>query len=122
MSRQNFEMVRGNDFAFNVAITLAGAPYNITTSSLRFIAKSDYSDADIAAIINLTVGSGITILNGPAGSAQIIIPRSNTVVASIPTNYTIDLFYELQVNNGGTTLTPLHGILTIIPSVSQTTP
>lgn len=86
------EIVRGDSERLKALVT----PFS-AAASLRFMAKKWLSDADDAAIIDKTIGAGITIvdagdLDTPA-EAQIIISPLDTQVLS---NKRISLYYELE--------------------------
>lgn len=89
------EIVRGDNERLKALITPASA-----AASLRFMAKKRLSDADSAAIIDKTVGNGITIveagdLDTPA-EAQIVIDPSDTLVLPNRDRIEMALYYELE--------------------------
>lgn len=89
------EIVRGDNERLKALIT----PFSAAVS-LRFMAKKKLSDADAAAIIDKTVGDGITIvdagdLDTPA-EAQIVIDPTDTQVLPNTDKREISLYYELE--------------------------
>lgn len=86
------EIVRGDSERLKALIT----PFS-AAASLRFMAKTLLSDADAAAIIDKTIGDGITIVDAgdvnTAAEAQIVIDPLDTQV--LP-NKRISLYYELE--------------------------
>lgn len=86
------EIVRGDSERLKALVT----PFS-AASSLRFMAKKKLGDADSAAIIDKTIGEGITIvdagdLDTPA-EAQIEIDPADTQVLR---NKEVTLIYELE--------------------------
>lgn len=89
------EIVRGDSERLKALIT----PFSAATS-LRFMAKKRLSDADSAAIIDKTVGDGITIvevgdLDTPA-EAQILIDPEDTLPLRNTDKIEVALYYELE--------------------------
>lgn len=88
-------IVRGDSERLKAVVT----PFSAVTS-LRFMVKKNLSEADGAAIIDKSIGNGITIVdvgnvNTPA-EAQILIDPLDTQV--LP-NRRISLHYELEDGN-----------------------
>ena|SRR5687767_1037221 len=86
------EIVRGDNERLKALVT----PFS-AAASLRFMAKKRLSDADDAAIIDKTIGDGITIVDAgdvdtPA-EAQIVIGPTDTQALS---NKQVSLIYELE--------------------------
>lgn len=124
MAFQNLTMTRGNDFSFDANVTQNGVPASISAYTFRMTAKWRPTDADGSALFQLTNGSGITILNGPAGTINVTIPRVATNSTSIPF-HTINVPYDLQLNTGGATSatqTIMQGNLRILPNITITDP
>lgn len=89
------EIVRGDNERLKALIT----PFS-AAASLRFMAKKRLSDADDDAIIDKTIGNGITIVdagdvNTPA-EAQIVIEPTDTQVLPNTDKREISLYYELE--------------------------
>lgn len=113
-------MTRGDTFAFNLAVTSAGAPFNLTGCSIRVTAKWDYANLDAAAVFTRTIGSGVTVTNAAGGLATVVIAPSNT--STLPAN-PVNLYYDIQVTDGSSNVYTVNsGILTVSPDVSITTP
>lgn len=89
------EIVRGDSERLKALITPFGA-----ATSLRFMAKKRLSDADDAAIIDKTVGAGITIVDAGDEStpaeAQIVIDPTDTQVLPNTDKREVSLYYELE--------------------------
>ena len=77
--------------------------YLTFATGLRFMAKRNLRDADADAVIDKTIGNGITITvaGGPAvyAQAQIEIDPLDTLALS---NKEVTLFYELEDGNDHT--------------------
>jgi hypothetical protein len=107
---QNLEIMRGDDERLLAVIT----PFT-AAASLHFMAKKRLGDADAAAIITKSLGSGITVtvpgdVNTPA-QAQIAINKADSQV--LP-NKDQTLYYNLT---DGANHTLAKGKLTVKPEV-----
>lgn len=116
----NLKMFRGRTFAFNLAVTQAGAEYDLTGATLRMTAKYSYDDADGSAVFTVSSpASGIVITNTSGGLATVTLTPAKTT--SLPTNE-VSLFYDIQLTNSSGVYSIADGILTVLPNVSITTP
>lgn len=116
----NLTVKRGDTSSFSLAVTQSGAVYNLTGASIRFTAKWNYTDADGSAVFTRTIGSGITIVSAPNGTATITFSAANT--SSLPA-YPVSLYYDVQVTDGSSNIfTVVDGILNVNPDVSVTSP
>jgi hypothetical protein len=87
-------MYRGDTVTFDaVATTAAGAVQSLTGCSIWFTAKKAKGDADAAAICQLTIGSGITIVSAAGGTFTVVIPKTATEGLTRDTT----LYYDVQV-------------------------
>jgi hypothetical protein len=98
-----------------------GSVQDITGHTLRFSAKDRSTDLDNAAILSGAIGSGITITNGPAGLALVVIA---TAAVTVPTNTGFRvLLWDVQIADpAGVTRTLDSGKLIIERDVTQTSP
>lgn len=92
------EIVRGDSERLKALIT----PFS-AAASLRFMAKKKLSDPDDNAIIDKTIGDGITIVNAgnvntPA-EAQIVIEPLDTQSLRNTDIREVSLYYELEDGN-----------------------
>jgi hypothetical protein len=113
-------MVRGDTYTFDAAIILNGAAVDLTGGTVRMTAKWSVSNADNAAVFQLTsVGSdGITITDAAAGEIRVTISSARTT--SLPARK-VELPYDIQfVNSLGSVFTVLYGTLTVVPDVTIT--
>jgi len=108
----NFKIEQGADF--NNTITYedaSGNKINISGSSITLKAKDNRSDTDF--VINLTVGSGITLSNPSQGEFTIAIPAATT--ATYDWNRA---FYDLDITISNVVTRLLQGQVQVIKSVS----
>ena len=115
-------MTRGDARTMSVPMTLAGVPWEIPVgATVRFTAKRKTSDADGAAVIAKSTGSGIVAV---ADVATITIaPADTDALAAARTNET--LYYDVQVTGAGSSFGPwtvASGRLIVEPDVSRTAP
>ena len=98
-----------------------GTVQPLSSYVLRFTAKRSYADADGAAVLTATQGSGITVTDAPNGLAEILV--SGTVTATLPP-VPVTLVWDLQgtLVSGGEPQTLAWGRLTVLPDVTRTTP
>lgn len=117
----NLQMNRGDTFTFTVTVTQAGAPFNLTGSSLRMTAKYQPTDPDGSAVFSCTSpGGGITLTAPTQGIATVTVAPGKT--SSLAGNR-YDLFYDVQVTDASSNVyTVVQGILTVFPDISITTP
>jgi hypothetical protein len=95
-------------------------PQNITGHTLRFTGKSRLDLDDVQAEIEgSTVGGEITITDGPAGLAEVVIPPA----ATEDFESTRVFHWDLQIADPfGRTKTLDSGKLIVDPDVTRTTP
>ena len=108
----NFKIEQGADF--NNTITYedaSGNKINKSGSSITLKAKDNRSDTDF--VINLTVGSGITLSNPSQGEFTIAIPAATT--ATYDWNRA---FYDLDITISNVVTRLLQGQVQVIKSVS----
>ncbi len=108
----NFKIEQGADF--NNTITYedaSGNKINISGSSITLKAKDNRSDTDF--VINLTIGSGITLSNPSQGEFTIAIPAATT--ATYDWNRA---FYDLDITISNVVTRLLQGQVQVIKSVS----
>lgn len=87
--------------AFNVTDDATGDPEDLSGAAVIFQARA--TPASDTALIDLSIGSGIT-LDGPAGQITVEIPDTASLAGQV-------LFYDLQITNGGITSTYVAGRL-----------
>ena len=92
---------------------------NISAGTFRFTAKTNYTDADNAAIITKTSSTGITVVDGAGGIGKLKLSPSDT---SGLTNQPAYLHYDLQLALSSETYTIAVGVLKLIEQFAITTP
>ena len=114
-TRYDLEIHRGDDRDLDFTVVdPAGDAVDITTAALTYsVSKLDSSQSDPAprgavALFTKTVGSGITITNGPNGEATITLASADTTGLQTPADY----YHEIQSVLTKTT-TIMYGILTL---------
>jgi hypothetical protein len=113
----NFTMTRGNNVTLSGTATLSGDPYELGGCLLWFTAKYRYTDADLDAVFQKSIGSGITITNPTQGLFTVaILPADTLAVAKARTV----LVWDLQVQDGsGKVYTLNSGSIVINPDVTN---
>ena len=108
----NFKIEHGADF--NNTITYedaSGNKINLSGAAITLKAKDNRSDTNF--VINLSVGSGITLSNPSQGEFTIAIPAATT--ATYAWNRA---FYDLDISLSGVVTRLLQGQIQVIKSVS----
>ena len=108
----NFKIEQGADF--NNTITYedaSGNKINISGAAITLKAKDNRSDTNF--VINLSIGSGITLSNPSQGEFTIAIPAATT--ATYNWNRA---FYDLDITLSGVVTRLLQGQIQVIKSVS----
>lgn len=74
------EQTRGDDHSFQFTLTdSAGDPIDLTGyTGLRYLAAERVEDDDADAVIDLTVGAGITVTDAEAGVLDFEVPAAQT--------------------------------------------
>lgn len=113
---QDFSMHSGDNRDLQVTIKdAAGAVVNITGAALTWaLSKGNGSDGPRGtALVTKTVGSGITIVDGANGRADIVlVPADTEALAG-------DYYHELQLVAGGSSSTVLYGTVTILKNLVE---
>jgi hypothetical protein len=119
---QNFAFVRGDTFTItgtyessNSACPPVLTPIDITTASIQLICKRYANDPDAGALFSLTVGTGVTITNGPAGQFSAVVPQSAT--EGLPVG--IPFPYQVVIELSGARETVMGGTLTLLENVAD---
>lgn len=114
-------MYRGDTPTWELAVTnAAGAPYNLTGCTIRMMAKRAITDADSAAVLDLsTAGGEITITDAAGGRAEIVPPAADTAGLIADVN----ALYDVQITTGTSRVhTVASGRLLIRRDVTRTSP
>lgn len=106
-------MYRGNTAKWDAAVTLGGAPVDLTgITGLWFTVKRS---TDSAALFQKSIGSGITVTNAAGGLARITFSPADTT--SLPPRQ-VPLEYDLEYESGGEVYTLARGRLTVEPDIT----
>lgn len=116
----NHRMTRGNKQVINFPIVDGnGAALNLDGLTLKCLFKASHADADAAALITKTSGSGIVARSPQATAANTgwadltLLPVDTTTPPGISAGVTTTLVYELRLINGTEVSTLETGTLTI---------
>ncbi len=117
VTRRNLTTYRGDTFAFEVTVTNAGNPINVTGYDFRMTAKYAVSDPDSNAVFSITSPGNILLTNPSVGLVTVVVP--STATSSLKTGQTYRLQYDIQMyDNPGVVYTVASGILHILPDCS----
>ena len=117
VSEYSITIVRSSPIALTFTdLSTNGTPIDMSTATLRFVAKYGYDDVDAnAVIVRTTGGGGITTTTN---TVTVSLVKSNT--SSLPYCHVI-LFYELVWQNGsGEYQVVAKGKLYVKPNVNRT--
>lgn len=115
----NFTVTRGDNFGFAGTATLSDSPYDLASCTLWFTAKNKYTDLDVDAVFQKTIGDGITVTNPTQGLFTVsVLPADTADVSRVKTI----LYWDLQLKDAdGKIFTIASGNLIINPDVTITT-
>lgn len=108
---------RGDTTYFRVTIEDADGPIDLTGKVLRFTAKRGITHSDVQATIRKSTGSGIELVDGETGVAEITIDPADT--ATLPAGST-RLLFDVQLTSGSEVFTVVSGQLFVEPDVTIT--
>lgn len=110
-------LVRNNTYAFDIAVLdNTGAIVNISSASFICSAKYNYDDDDSLAVFKKTLGAGITILSGAAGTLRVTLAASDTV--NLPHHET-KLYYDVKMLLASLPYQIVRGTLTILANITD---
>lgn len=121
MNITTLEMSRGDSRKWTFAVTYSdtGAVYSLAGASMWFTAKKRITDADVAAVFQKTIGSGITLTDAANGLGYIeLSPADTSALSSGKQNLEFDL--QLK-SSAGKIYTVAFGKLTVYPDVTLST-
>jgi hypothetical protein len=115
----DLKFYRGDTRTLSIAVKRQSQAVNLAGASLTFTAKRSVADADDAAIIQKSVGLGITVDDEPGGLATLtILPEDTSGITTVP----LTLQYDLQLTEADETVTTVaRGQLTILDDVTRST-
>ncbi len=112
-------ITRSDDETLDVLVTNedTGAVVNLTSATLKWMAKRRRNDADVDALITKAIGTGVTVTNAVGGVAEVAIAAADTD-AITPGAY----YWELQsVDAASKTHTLAGGRIVILPDLIRST-
>lgn len=117
-----FEMRAGEDREVEITVTDAdGVATSIAgLTDIVFYAKKQFTDADADAVIKLSIGSGLTVINAAAGRLDMKVPDSQTT-ALYPRKYRLAAQLKAETSTGDVK-TIKTGRVIIHPSVRVAVP
>jgi len=107
---QDISMFRGEDKILEITLTPVT---NITTWTLAFTVRETPESA--VALIEKTVGAGITITGGAAGVFQVALADTDTASALQPGRYA----YDCKRTTAGLETILVYGVLTLLAEVTR---
>lgn len=120
-------IVRGDTNVYRIVVTRKDpdtgviSPINLSGLKIWFTAKNKQTDTDAAAVIRKgttpTSLTGITVVDGPAGKADIeLLPADTSTLAT-----TTWLYYDVQILEGLSRITTvISGRAAVVPDATKT--
>lgn len=108
---------RGNSYIFEATVTDENGAVNLTAYSIWSTGKYALSDADAAAVWQVTkAGGGITVTGASSNIARVVVPASAT--SAFTGNQT--LWWDVQIKSGDLVYTVAMGRVAVYLDVTQT--
>lgn len=113
------DIVKGDSATFRLPFTQDGVAYNLSTvAGIWFTIKNALTDLDAAAVIQLSLGSGIEVYDAEAGEANADFTYTQTNLLAVGRTY----FYDVQIETDtGKLYTALSGRLIARPPLTLAT-
>lgn len=107
-------IMRGDDEAFDIVVSLGGAPYDLTDITwAAFTAKRGATDDDADALLRKDLQAGVEVI---AGAARVTLAAVDTIALAAP----VDLVWDLEIRDAaGLAHTVASGRLTILADVTR---
>jgi hypothetical protein len=114
-------ITRGDDPIFDLYLATTSGAADLAGVDLWFTAKESVYDADVDAVIQKVIGSGITVVNESGGIVTISIDHADTV--NLRARYLgTPLVWDVQLKDAiGDIQTVANGTLTIEPDITHST-
>lgn len=108
---------RGDTVEWDETITTDSGPVDLTGLGVRFMLKKSYSDANGAALANLTLGSGLTLV-GPAANGVVHVKVPPAATSALENRNQV-LLWEIQLEQGTDRWSVQKGRWYVTPEVVQ---
>jgi hypothetical protein len=118
MRTEPLTIIRGDTYLNTLPIAEPdGSAYDLTGASvwLTVKPKGSRTDDDDDALIQLTVGDGITVADPASGEIAVKLTDEQTGELAADTTYR----YDLQIRKGGDTFTPIGGPLVVLRDTTR---
>lgn len=102
MAGKKRKFFRGDTYPLELTVTLDGAPLDITDATFVLTAKRAISDADADAAFQV---EGV-IVDGPAGLARIVVPKTATNDRTAYPDEGTTLVYDVEMTEKPSTAYP----------------
>lgn len=114
---RRLKVQRGDTAAFELPVTLKGAPYNTAGSTFWMTGKHDYSEADGAAVFQIGSPTDITPI-GPTADGLMSVKIPAAVTAAFVPETTIT--YDVQITTAlGEVYTLEVGEIVVLPDYTN---
>ena len=114
MTEANLTLLHGDTYLERYTILRDDAAADLTGCTLKAMVKVDSMTADAAALLTLTVGSGLTVVDALAGIVDLEISAAQSAALSASKSYV----WDLQVKEpGGRIFTAAGGTLMLTHDV-----
>jgi hypothetical protein len=110
---------RGRTKRWIVTVKVNGVPRDISGDGFWFTVKTRYSDADAAALFQLTNGNGISKYDAPNGKILISVDPADT--AGCPSQRTVYQYDLTMQYPTGETYTVSEGPFAVEPDITNST-
>ena len=111
------EMIAGTSLSLRFTITTDGVAEDVSAwTDWRLTGKLSLATADVQALFQKTLGSGVTVTSGPGGIVNGLLSPSDTLAITKTTR----VYVELQADEGASVWVPATGYILVYPSVTVT--
>jgi hypothetical protein len=93
----NFSVKRGDTLPIDIAVTLAGATYDLTLCTLYFSLRRLASGPDSAVLVAKETGNGIVHTDIPGGLAHLVLSAEET--SALPTSVALAAEIRLKTSS-----------------------
>jgi len=120
MNDKHIRIAKGEARVWNCAVTTDGISQDLTGCSLSFTVKQKLSYTDGQALFQLSIGSGIVIVNTTSGQYQLTVSTSSTSATPKSNNNTVYNFdHRIKLPSGNVKVLE-QGEFIVTPGVTDT--